>query len=116
MMGDKDLNPQLQRYLDGEISRDALSPEMQREADNFENWLRINVSAGTEHAPAGLTNRIMVSLPPAPQTPLHERLLTFLVEPKRIRIRPLTVGLAAAALAALVLISESPTDTIAPAA
>jgi len=100
-MADNSLHPLVQRYLDGEIGREALTPEQQREADSFENFLRPHLP-GTR-APIGLTNRIMVSLPTAPVTPWHQQILSFLIEPRRVRVRPLSLGLAAAALTALVL-------------
>jgi hypothetical protein len=91
--------------LDGEIPREALSAELQREADAFESFVRQQMAAHREeHAPGWLANRIMVSLPPAPPSPWQQRLLSFLVEPKRIRVRPLTVGLAMAVLVALLLL------------
>ena len=108
------LHPQVERYLDGEIPREALSAELQREADAFESFVRQHTAAHREHAPAWLANRIMVSLPPAPPSPWQQRLLSFLVEPRRIRVRPLTVGLAMAALAALLLLPTNNPVTAPP--
>ena len=113
-MSEWPLHPQVERYLDGEIPREALSPELQREADAFESWVRGRTPTAREHAPAWLANRIMVSLPPAPAAPWHQRLVAFLVEPQRMRVRPLTLGLATAVLAALLLLPRANPVTTLP--
>ncbi len=94
----------LQRFLDEEIERDDLSPESQREAERFEQWTRAVAGVQRERAPAWLENRIMVSLPPRPNAPLSIRLVAWLLEPRRVRIRPLPLGLAGAAVLALALV------------
>jgi AMP-activated protein kinase-like protein len=109
-MADKTLHPLVHRYLDGEIAREALSPELQREADNFENWLRPGLAGA--RAPSGLTNRIMVSLPAEPATPWHQRALSLLVEPRRIRVRPITISLAAAVIAVLLLVPRAQQNSV----
>src|SRR5262245_39907072 len=101
-MRENTLHPQLQQYLDGEIPREALSAELQRQAESFDGWLRAPAPPTRDAAPAWLANRVMVSLPAAPSPPWHQRAFSFLVEP-RIRIRPLTVGLAAAVIAVLLM-------------
>jgi hypothetical protein len=99
----------LQKYLDGEIGRDALTPELQREAERWESWNRVASTTLRPYAPAWLENRIMVSLPPRPAAPLHARVFAWLIEPRRIRIRPLPLGLAGATalVVALVLPAEN---------
>ena len=104
------MHPDLQRYLDGEIAREALTPEQQREADAFESWSR---AVTRDRAPAWLENRILVSLPVSPGAPWYRQVLSYLIEPKRVRIRPLSMGLAAAILAALLVV---PQQTLPPAA
>jgi hypothetical protein len=106
-MSEWPLHPQVERYLDGEVPREALTPEQQREADAFDGFVRARTPGMREHAPAWLANRIMVSLPPAPTAPWHQRLVSFLVEPQRIRVRPMTLGLAAAVLAALLFLPRA---------
>ena len=108
------LHPQIERYLDGEIPREALSPELQRDADAFESWVRARTPAVREYAPGWLANRIMVSLPPTPAAPWHQRVVSLLLEPKFIRVRPLTVGLATAAIAALLLLPRASQMTTPP--
>ena len=109
-MADNSLHPLVQRYLDGQIAREALTPEQQREADAFENFLRPHLVGA--RAPLGLTNRIMVALPAAPATPWHQRALSFLIEPRRVRVRPLSLGLAAAAALAALLLVPRVRDTV----
>ena len=99
------MQTELQRYLDGEIGREELTPESLREADRFEQWNRTLGIAARERTPAWLENRIMVSLPPRPSAPLGIRLGAWLIEPRRIRIRPLPIGLAGAGALVLALLA-----------
>ncbi|MGH7466365.1 MAG: isoamylase early set domain-containing protein [Longimicrobiales bacterium] len=99
----------LQKYLDGEIGREELTPEALREADRWETWNRVASTSFREHAPAWLENRTMVSLPTRPHGPLPTRLVTWLLEPRRIRIRPLPLGLAGAFVLVFALVLPSET-------
>jgi AMP-activated protein kinase-like protein len=85
----------LQRYLDGELSRDELNVDAQRDADRFEVVVR-TATAQRTRAPGWLENRIMVSLPTQPQTAVSTRVASWWLEPRRVRIRPLPMGLAGA--------------------
>jgi hypothetical protein len=102
------MHPDVQRYLDGLIGREQLSPEQQREADRFDSWSRSLAMLPRDHAPAWLEKRIMVSLPMQPAAPLLTRVTSWALEAHRIRIRPITVGLAAAALAGLMVVWPGP--------
>ncbi len=98
------MKAEIQRYLDGQIGRDDLTPELQRDADRFELLTRSITALPSERAPAWLENRIMVSLPAQAETPFTTRLVSWTLEARRIRIRPITIGLAAAALAGILAV------------
>ena len=98
------MNTEIQRYLDGEVGREELSPELQREADRFDLLTRSLTALPRDRAPAGLVNRVMVSLPAQTETPFTTRLVSWALEAQRIRFRPITVGLAAATVAALMVV------------
>ncbi|MEX2283513.1 MAG: hypothetical protein WEE89_13600, partial [Gemmatimonadota bacterium] len=102
------MKPEIQRYLDGEIGRDELTVDLQREADRFELLTRSITVLPRERAPAWLENRIMVSLPAQTETPFTTRLVSWALEARRIRFRPITVGLATAALAAILVVWPEP--------
>lgn len=102
------INPELQKYLDGEIGLDALSPAMRAEADRLSAAFA-SFHDDHVHAPSWLENRIMVSLPPAPRAPWHQRMLAFVLRPRTVRIRPISLGLAGAvAVLALMLPGRTP--------
>jgi hypothetical protein len=90
------MHQDLQKFLDEEIGREDLTPEDLREAERFEQWSRAAAGLQREHAPAWLENRIMVSLPASPRAPFGTQLVSWLLEPRRVRIRPLPLGLAGA--------------------
>jgi hypothetical protein len=102
------MHPEIQRYLDGLVAREELTPELQREADRFDLWSRTVATLPRDRAPSWLENRIMVSLPAQPSAPLTTRLTSWALEARRIRIRPITVGLATAATAALLVLWPEP--------
>lgn len=97
------MHPDVQRFLDGELARESLSPELQRQADEFEQLTRFTARSQAG-APAWLENRIMVALPAMTHTPWWQRGVSWLVEPRSIRLRPATVMLAFGVLAAVTLV------------
>src|SRR5687767_13053813 len=101
----------LQRYLDGELSREELSPELLAQADLFERSVRaFGRAQGT--SPAWLEKRIMLALPPAPHAAPWRRALAWLVEPRPIRISPLSGSLVTAAIAALLLWPSAGSESV----
>lgn len=104
----------LQRYLDGELSREELTPELQAQADLFERQLRA-FSRTQPGTPPWLEKRVMMALPAAPQASPWRRAWAWLIEPKQIRLSPLTASLAMAALAGLLLLPQEPAVTPAAA-
>ena len=110
------MHSDLQRYLDGELSREELSPELLAQADDFERATRSFVRAQPD-APPWLEKRIMLALPAQPQASPWRRALSWLVEPRPIRISPLTASLATAAVTGLLLWPNQPSESaVQPAA
>jgi hypothetical protein len=109
------MHPDLQRFLDGELLRESLSPDLQRQADEFELATRL-VARANPGAPAWLENRIMVALPAAAPVSVWQRMTSWLVEPKPIRLRPATAMFAmAAAVAAISILPNEDAQLPAPA-
>lgn len=101
------IHPELQRYLDGEIARAALPPELQAEADRLTAAFA-SLQDDDAQPPSWLETRIMALLPAAPRAPWHQRILAAVLRPRTVRIRPLSAGLAAAAVAALAIVLSIP--------
>ena len=99
------MHPDLQRYLDGELKRAALPPDLAREADEWDALLGDAAPLrDAPAAPAWLEGRIMASLPRQPQTAWPRRLWEWVVLPHPVSLRPITALAGAAALiAALVM-------------
>lgn len=90
----------LQRYLDGELPRSALAPELAREADEWRELLTDLARLGEPKAPAWLESRVMASLPASPRDAWWRRAVRWGIEPHPIRLRPVAL-LPVAALAVL---------------
>lgn len=88
----------LQRYLDGELPRDALAPELEPQAREWDALLRDAEVLRDETAPPWLETRVMASLPAAAPAPAWRRALTWLVQPHEIALRPVAVLAGAAAV------------------
>jgi hypothetical protein len=95
------MRDELQRWLDGEIGDDALPEELREEAERLRGLLDTPRDVGP--APAWLESRVMHDLPrgrPGRTT----RLLGWVLQPRTVEVRPVTLGaLAAAVLAVLFL-------------
>ncbi|HEX9109819.1 MAG TPA: isoamylase early set domain-containing protein [Longimicrobiales bacterium] len=116
------MHPDLQRYLDGEISADALPPELRQEAREWDTLLDDALALPRESAPAWLESRVMASLPPLPGAAGRRaarregwgRAFGWLLRPQAITLRPATVLAGAAALAGVLALW--PRTTPAPGA
>jgi len=95
------MRPELQRYLDGEIPREALPPELAGEAEEWDALLAAVAALPRERAPAWTEARVMERIPVGPPARTWRRVLAWLVEPRPVRLRPITL-MAATAAAALV--------------
>lgn len=111
------MHSELQRYLDGEITRAELAPELHAEADA---WAQLTGAARGMHArsaPADMVQRVLAALPPAPaRTPAWRTTLAAWLEPREVRVRPVYGLLAAAAIAAVMLLPGRPATPSQPAA
>ncbi len=94
------MHPDVQRYLDGELSRDLLSPELQRQAQEWDTLLRDARELGAATAPPWIETRVMASLPAAPRPGAWQGALEWLVRSRAVQLRPATVLAGALALLA----------------
>ena len=104
------MNDPLNRWLDGEIDRDELPPELREQA---ELWERLHGVRRTDVGPAPpwLVEGVMREVAAARPGPLGRGLeaLAWLTRPRAVRVRPLSVlALAAAALALLLFRPPTP--------
>lgn len=98
----REINEELQRWLDGELGDADLSPDSREAA---ERWRRVlsAASADVGPAPSWLQHAVMRELPPR-RPSRFARAVEWLAQPQTLRIRPLSAGaLAAAALAAVLV-------------
>ncbi|HKJ91602.1 MAG TPA: isoamylase early set domain-containing protein [Longimicrobiales bacterium] len=107
------MRDELQRYLDGELERDALPPELAEEAERWNRWLNATAELRADQAPPWLETAVMAQLPP--RGAAIRRFVAWLMEPKTVRIRP-AVGVAAMAFALAVLMLWPRTPTLQPVA
>lgn len=110
------MRTELQQWLDGEIAYEALPAELRPEADRLGALLDAPREVGP--APAWIERRVMAALPDRQPGPIAA-LATWLVRPRTIRVRPLTLGAFAAAALAIVLLwpaDPRPTASAGPAA
>lgn len=103
------MRDELQRYLDGELSRDELPDELLAEADRWDDVLTsarsLDPGAGAD-APPWLRARIREAVAEArpPGTPWWQEAWGWLTRPRTIRISPLGSAAALAAVVAAVLL------------
>ena len=95
------MRTELQQWLDGEIADDAIPTELRPEAERLRALLDADRVVGP--APDWLEDRVMRGLPERrPGT--VKRVLDWIVRPRAVQIRPVTLGaFAAAVLAGLLL-------------
>jgi Glycogen recognition site of AMP-activated protein kinase len=116
------MHPDVHRYLDGELARDALSPEGEAELRDWEALMAELAFSRAARAPAALADRVMAMLPGAAAAPNADapaawrRALDWLLRPRSVRLRPVTLLAAAAAFVLLVLVAPFPRRPVAPPA
>jgi hypothetical protein len=93
------MSTDLQRYLDGELSREVLPPEVAAEAEEWDRLLNVAADLRNSHAPRWLESRVMASLPADRPSPAWRRLWRWWIQPRPVRMRPV-----AALAGALVLV------------
>jgi hypothetical protein len=96
----------LHRWLDGELSDDALTSEQRDEAERLRALFDTPRAVGP--APEWIEQRVMRDLPHHVPSPWR-RALAWITRPREIHVRPVTVGaLAVAALAAVLAWPSAP--------
>ncbi|MDT8341658.1 MAG: glycogen-binding domain-containing protein [Longimicrobiales bacterium] len=102
-----DAKDPVSRYLDGDLSREALAPGERDEAEAWDRLLEgVRAQMPAASAPRWLEQRVMAEIGRAPAPSPLRRLWTWLTRPLPLRVSPLAAGLAAAAVAALALVGE----------
>ncbi len=98
------MNQDLHRHLDGDVPLDRLDQETRREAQAWERLLgAFRAEAPPAPAPPWLESRVMAEIEALPEPGVLGRAARWLLRPRPVRVSPLAVGFAAAALAAVVL-------------
>lgn len=98
------MRDELHRYLDGELAAEDLSAEARREAAAWDQLLEDVRAAGAAGAPARLEREILDAVLGEGRDPWWRRAAGWWVRPRSIRVSPLGLGLAAAAVVALALL------------
>jgi len=99
------MNDELRRHLDGDLPMGALGDEARGEAEAWERLLdAFRVEAPAVHAPPWLESKVMAEIEALPQPGIIRRIFVWLLSPRPVRVSPITMGIAAAALAAVLLI------------
>ena len=100
------MHPELHRYLDGELPREALSPAAEAELKEWEALESGLAERRAAQAPPWLAADVMRALP-APRLSPWRRVWHWLVTPRPLRVPPLApLATAAAAIAAFVLLTD----------
>lgn len=101
------MRPEIQAYLDGELDYARLPKELREEAAAWEGALEgVRDALDCPGAPAGLEFRIERALK-SRRHPMWRRAAAWALRPRSIRVSPLAGLAAAAALAMLIIWSES---------
>ena len=98
------MKPDLQAYLDGELSYEALSPELKAEAAAWDGLVEDMKQSESASAPDWLEGAVMTELAPKPSPARKETVLQWLLRARTIQLSPMTGALAAAALVAVLLL------------
>jgi len=101
------MDSRLQAYLDGEVSFEALPPELRDEARRWDGLLeeiRVATPAG---APLGLDRRVLEGLA-AERGPARPRWLDWLLRPRMVPVPPAALLAGAVALVAVVVLAGLP--------
>jgi len=111
------MHPDLQKYIDGELPREALSPALRADADAWDRLADAALDLHAEAAPAELTARVLAALPPASHgADSRGGAIGWMLRPRTVVMRPVYGLLAAAALAALLLLPRGPSTPVATTA
>lgn len=100
------MRDELQAYLDGELPFEDLPADLKPRASAWDEFLEEAREAGSARAPAGLEESVMSRIRGrAPERKASwRRAVEWAVRPRTVRVSPLAGGLAAAAMALLLLL------------
>ena len=110
------MNHDLQRYLDGELPLEALSAADRAEAEQWTALLGESEALKRVGAPMWLETRVMASLPERPSRAGVGAALDWLMNPRPLRIRPISVALVGAAAALVLFLARPGSEPTAPVA
>jgi len=108
------MRPELQAYLDGEIGRHELPPELHAEADRWERLFSEMHRLDPQEAPVGLESAVLRSLKRRTQDAGWRRAIDWAVRPRSVRVSPLAGLAAAAAIAFLIILGRGAPEPSAP--
>lgn len=109
MNDDFSMNDHLQRYLDGEVPREGLAPDVGDEAAAWDRLLgAFQSEMGEVSPPPWLEAKVMADIEALPEPGPFRRLVEWLTSPRPVRVSPLLAGLTAAAIAMVLLVDRSP--------
>lgn len=99
------MNDELNRHLDGEMSSEGLEPEDRTVADEWDRMVAaFRTAAPSGRAPAWLEQNVMMEIEALPERSGFTQLLEWVLQPRVVRVTPLSAGLVTAGLAALLLV------------
>jgi hypothetical protein len=99
------MNDELRRHLDGDLPMDSLGDEARGEAEAWERLLdAFRVETPAVQAPPWLESKVMAEIEALPEPGTIRRIFAWLFSPRPVRISPITMGLATAALVTVLLI------------
>lgn len=107
----------MDRYLDGELAPDEVAEARRAEAQSWDRLLEaFRAESPVAPAPAWLESRVMAEIESLPESGILTRVWRWMTRPTTLTIRPAVAGVAAVALAALLLIPRGPSSDMRPPA
>lgn len=95
----------LNRHLDGEVPLEGLGEGPLGEAEAWDRLLDVfRAEFPRREAPAWLETRVMAEIEAVPEPGVLNRIVTWLVNPRQVRLSPLMVGAAMAAMATVLFL------------
>lgn len=101
------MNEDIHHHLDGELPGGGLQGESLAEVEAWDRLLeafRTEIPGGS--APPWLETRVMAEIEALPEPGAFRQTLSWLLNPRPIRLSPLTLGMAMVALVAIVLVGQ----------
>lgn len=109
------MNDDLHRHLDGEFPLEGLGDEVRGEAQAWERLLKaFRADDPAEPSLPWLEARVMAEIKTLPEPGILRRAASWLLNPRTVRVSPLTAGVAVAALAAVLFLGWSDRVPVSP--